>query len=165
MSCGRWQFALGHYNLIIERKPHYGMRVTGSEFDKRKCCMDYLMQSCYAEERAKTKLTPRIGEVLLDVILRQRIKFSEAAFQNIVSYLYIACLRGREGNVIRQAPENQQLRVRNTQEYSVAQTLVQKLREVEVEIADTQAEMMYIAVLLRGGAFWGTNPNCRPTPW
>lgn len=67
--------------------------------------------------------------------------------------------------MIRQAPENQQLRVRNTQEYSVAQTLVQKLREVEVEIADTQAEMMYIAVLLRGGAFWGTNPNCRPTPW
>ncbi len=158
------EFALGHYNLTIERKPHYGMRVTGSEFDKRKCCMDYLMQSCYAEERAKTKLTPRIGEVLLDVILRQRIKFSEAAFQNIVSYLYIACLRGREGNVIRQAPENQQLRVRNTQEYSVAQTLVQKLREVEVEIADTQAEMMYIAVFIAGRRILGDESKLQANP-
>lgn len=158
------EFALGHYNLTIERKPHYGMRVTGSEFDKRKCCMDYLIQSCYAEERAKTKLTPRIGEVLLDVILRQRIKFSEAAFQNIVSYLYIACLRGREGNVIRQAPENQQLRVRNTQEYSVAQTLVQKLREVEVEIADTQAEMMYIAVFIAGRRILGDESKLQANP-
>lgn len=38
-------------------------------------------------------MLPRIGEVLLDMMIRQRIKFTEAAFQNIVIYLYVAFLR------------------------------------------------------------------------
>jgi len=46
----------------------------------------------------------------------------------------------------------------------VAQTLVQKLREVEVEIADTQAEMMYIAVFIAGRRILGDESKLQANP-
>lgn len=158
------QFALEYYSLTMERKPHYGIRVTGSEFDKRKCCMDYLMQTYYAEEE-KSKLSLRIGEILLDAMFRQRISFSETAFQNIVSYLYIACLRNQEGNLIRAISEPGQLqRIQGMPEYQVAELLLRQLREMEVEIADTPAELMYVAIFIAGRQILGNESKLQANP-
>ena len=71
------EFVLGQYNITLKRKPHYGVRAHGSEFDRRRCYMDYLVQSqnsLFADQRDQAEMLPRIGEVLLDMMIRQRIK-------------------------------------------------------------------------------------------
>lgn len=161
------EFVLGHYNLELQRKPHYGMRVYGEEFDKRKCCMDYLVQPYYEkldQENTQSKLTSLIGDVLLDVMMRQRVKFSEAAFQNIVFYLYVAWMRTQEGNVIRQARPEQLARVEKMQEYQIARLLVDHLREMEVKIEPTPAEAMYIAVYIAGRRILGDEYKLQSSP-
>lgn len=161
------EFVLGHYDLALQRKPHYGVRVHGEEFDKRKCCMDYLVQPYYEkldQENTQSKLTSLIGDVLLDVMVRQRVKFSEAAFQNVVFYLYVACMRTREGNIIRQAPPDQLARVEKMQEYQIARLLVDQLREMEVEIEPTPAETMYIAVYIAGRRILGDEYKLQSSP-
>lgn len=161
------EFVLKHYDLGLQRKPHYGIRVSGKEFDKRKCCMDYLVQPYYGkldQENIQGRLTSLIGDVLLDMMMRQRVKFSEAAFQNIVFYLYVACMRTREGNVIRQAHPDQLARVEKMQEYHIALLLMDQLREMEVEIEPTPAEAMYIAVYIAGRRILGDEYKLQSSP-
>ena len=161
------EFVLGHYDLVLQRKPHYGVRVHGHEFDKRKCCMDYLVQPYYGaldQEGTQAKLTALIGEVLLDVMLRHRVKFSEAAFQNIVFYLYVACMRTREGNIIREARPDQLARVEKMPEYAIARILEQQLREMEVEIEPEPAEQLYIAVYIAGRRILGDEYKLQSNP-
>lgn len=160
------EFVLGHYNLTIQRKPHYGMRVVGHEFDKRKCCMDYLLHTGYAEPDGpglRQKLTEQIGEALLDVMLRQRVKFSEAAFQNIVFYLYVAVQRNKEGNVIQEDPA-QLARVQKMPEYGIAAQLVEQLKRQDIEIAATPGELMYIAVYIAGRRILGDEYKLQSNP-
>lgn len=161
------EFVLGHYGLAMQRKPHYGVRVHGEEFDKRKCCMAYLVQPYYEKldrENTQAKLTSLIGDVLLDVMVRQRVKFSEAAFQNVVFYLYVACMRTREGNIIRQAPPDQLARMEKMQEYQIARLLVDQLREMEMEIEPTPAEYLYIAVYIAGRRILGDEYKLQSSP-
>lgn len=161
------EFVLGHYDLVLQRKPHYGVRVHGHEFDKRKCCMDYLVQPYYGaldRENTQAKLTSLIGDVLLDVMVRQRVKFSETAFQNVVFYLYVACMRTREGNIIREVQPDQLARVEKMQEYQIARLLVDQLREMEVEIEPTPAETMYIAVYIAGRRILGDEYKLQSSP-
>lgn len=161
------EFVLGHYDLVLQRKPHYGVRVCGLEFDKRKCCMDYLVQPYYKvsyPEDNQAKFTSLIGEVLLDVMLQYRVKFSEAAFQNIVFYLFVACMRTLEGNVIREARPDQLARVEKMPEYGIAKQLVQKLQEMEMKIEPTPAEYLYIAVYIAGRRILGDEYKLQSSP-
>lgn len=60
------EFVLGQYNITLKRKPHYGVRAHGSEFDRRRCYMDYLVQSqnsLFADQRDQAEMLPRIGEL------------------------------------------------------------------------------------------------------
>lgn len=162
------EFVLGQYDLTMQRKPHYGVRVQGSEFDKRKCCMDYLGHvycGGSGEEGSQPGLASLIGEVLLDIMLRQRVNFSEAAFQNLVLYLCIAYLRNRAGYGITQEPDPERFaRVQKMPEYAIAQMLVRQLREVEVEIQETPAELMYIAVYIAGRRILGDEYKLQSNP-
>ena len=129
------EFVLGQYNITLKRKPHYGVRAHGSEFDRRRCYMDYLVQSqnsLFADQRDQAEMLPRIGEVLLDMMIRQRIKFTEAAFQNIVIYLYVAFLRSGAGHLAAAKP-GELAQVQAMPEYQAALMLADRLCQAGIE--------------------------------
>lgn len=160
------EFVLEHYGIALQRKPHYGVRAHGSEFDRRRCCMDYLVQSdnpFFADRRSQVDMLPKIGEVLLDVMLRQRIKFAEAAFQNIVVYLYVASLRSGSGHLAAAKP-GELAQVQAMPEYQAALMLMDKLRQAGIEIAPEPAETMYIAIYIAGRRSLGEGSRPQSSP-
>lgn len=160
------EFVLSHYDLVLKRKPHYGICLSGSEFNKRKCCMDYLIRPNrleFDDRRTQVELTSKIGEILLDVMLRQRIHFSEAAFQNIVIYLYVTVVRNRAGKIAKAEPGKlQQIQV--MPEYESAKLLVSQLRDVGIAIVPEPAEFMYIAVYIAGRRSLGNEYKLQANP-
>ena len=160
------EFVLGPYNITLKRKPHYGVRAQGSEFDRRRCCMDYLVQSptpFFADQRDQAEMLPKIGEVLLDVMLRQRIKFAEAAFQNIVIYLYVASLRSGAGHLAAAKP-GELAQVQAMPEYQAALMLADRLRQAGVCLSPEPAETMYIAIYIAGRRSLGEGYRPQSSP-
>ena len=160
------EFVLGQYNITLKRKPHYGVRAHGSEFDRRRCYMDYLVQSqnsLFADQRNQAEMLPRIGEVLLDMMIRQRIKFTEAAFQNIVIYLYVAFLRSGAGHLAAAKP-GELAQVQAMPEYQAALMLTDRLCQAGIEIAPEPAETMYIAIYIAGRRSLGEGYHPQSSP-
>ena len=160
------EFVLGQYNITLKRKPHYGVRAHGSEFDRRRCYMDYLVQSqnsLFADQRDQAEMLPRIGEVLLDMMIRQRIKFTEAAFQNIVIYLYVAFLRSGAGHLAAAKP-GELAQVQAMPEYQAALMLADRLCQAGIEIAPEPAETMYIAIYIAGRRSLGEGYHPQSSP-
>lgn len=160
------EFVLGQYNITLKRKPHYGVRAHGSEFDRRRCYMDYLVQSqnsLFADQRDHAEMLPRIGEVLLDMMIRQRIKFTEAAFQNIVIYLYVAFLRSGAGHLAAAKP-GELAQVQAMPEYQAALMLADRLCQAGIEIAPEPAETMYIAIYIAGRRSLGEGYHPQSSP-
>lgn len=151
------KFVLGKYDLAVKQMPHYGMRVDGSEFNIRKCCMDYVIQTGCGkkdEEDFRESLAHKIGDVLLDVMLHQKVNFSEIAFHNVVQYLCITSMRNQAGFVIQDEPALPDCAMESS-EYMIAKNLAGQLRKTGVEISEIPAEYMYIAVYIAGCRIMG----------
>lgn len=87
---------LKRYELEIERKPNYGMKIRGKELDIRRLICDYFIRrNCLAElnpehiEKELEKLAIDIRKMLADY----NIPLLETAFENFVEYVYVACKR------------------------------------------------------------------------
>lgn len=108
-------------------------------------------------------MLPRIGEVLLDMMIRQRIKFTEAAFQNIVIYLYVAFLRSGAGHLAAAKP-GELAQVQAMPEYQAALMLADRLCQAGIEIAPEPAETMYIAIYIAGRRSLGEGYHPQSSP-
>ncbi len=87
------------YFLKIERRPRYGIRVSGKEFDIRRFLCDFIMRRELIWEIGKThqNTTLRlISEVVQRNMLKYRKSFSEQAYQAFVEYIYVAMYRIRK---------------------------------------------------------------------
>lgn len=139
---------LNHYDLKLERKPYYGVRLKGSEFGMRKCCMDYLLGDSSSKEDIQD-VSQKIGKVLLQVMLQNQVKFSEAAFQNIVAYLTVVYFRNQDKHFA-DAEITQIQKVQALTEYRIAKELVQELNDLGMNFASCPAELLYITVFIAG---------------
>lgn len=94
---------LRRYYLMLERRPNYGIRVQGEEFDIRRLITDYYIKrdglaglnSAHQKEEIE-QLARRLGERMA----AYEIHLSEVSFQNFVEYVYVACKRMRHGNYL-----------------------------------------------------------------
>ena len=137
------EYVLQHYDLALERKPYYGIRLRGSEFNIRKCCMDYLP---HAESEDVSR---KFGKILLNTMLKNQVKFSETAFQNIVSYLTTTYFRNRAGHFA-DADKTQLKKIQGMREYEISQELVQELNRSGLRFSNRPAELLYITVFIAG---------------
>lgn len=89
------------YDLYLERRPNYGIKIKGNEFDIRKCMSEVLLQettSIYRvnEERISSEFE-KIAQLILDCIKLYKIKFSEIALEKFIKDIYIQVRRVRKG--------------------------------------------------------------------
>lgn len=98
---------LKELNLKLERKKHYGIRVTGSEKDYRKAFSRYVLTSNLYLEPAKTfkdflKITngKELKSVLYEALNKYSLRISDVAFKNVIDHLKILIFRVNQGNFI-----------------------------------------------------------------
>lgn len=140
---------LAHFGLSLERRPHYGMRVVGSEMGRR-LCMAHLAAAHEADPGLviDSTMLAKVSNCIDRVTADEGFAVNGIAYQNLVVHIAVAVVRINEGAY---APmEFEQLRnIKSEPTYSIAAHIAADIeRMFEVDLPDE--EIAYIALHLSG---------------
>lgn len=142
---------LEQYDIMLERKPFYGIKAIGSEFSIRKCYMDHLLKTdvAFLVSTEQKELTTQIGSILLECMQNHKVYFSEASFQKIVLYLYVAHLRNALG-CYAEADDEMISQHEKGSTYDLATDLLKRMNVAKITISEDAAELFFVMIYLAG---------------
>ncbi|GLC79060.1 BglG family transcription antiterminator [Lacrimispora brassicae] len=140
---------LNRYGIHLDRRPNYGIRAEGDEFDFRRCIGDYFVKRNMLEENGEQqkKELEEMGAVIFPMLKKYDIHLSETAFEIFAIQIYIAAKRIRRGRLVRM-PENSGS-VLGDREWDFVKELLGELGR-NFKIKYNQDEADYTAVWLAG---------------
>jgi len=110
---------LKKYNLTLERKAHYGIKVSGEEADVRRAFTNYVLASVWYLDPTKEYKrfmeelnANRLRDILREKLAEHQLTVSDVAFENIIAYLKILAYRASKQNFIRSATFHNQIPAR-----------------------------------------------------
>lgn len=91
------EYILNSYDLTLDRRPNYGLKVIGEEFNKRRCIANHLVKRnhFFKEDVKKEQDLKCLGDIVLEVLNKHKMKISEISFESLVTHAYIAIGRIR----------------------------------------------------------------------
>lgn len=91
---------VARYNLAIERRPNYGIRVVGSELAKRACLARQFLASDpqYLFNSERVHRQQRLASIVRQVLDARGISMTDPSFESLLLHMYIAQKRMEEGN-------------------------------------------------------------------
>ena len=144
---------LGEYNLCLKRKPNYGVRVEGKEFDRRLCIAGYVAKKIRLLEKLDgdqdvTEEIQWIYQCVRGCLSKYNFDISNVAFQNLILHIQIAILRMRGGHYVPMA-EGDGEKVRNKKTYRMAEEILGRIKD-KFQVEFPPSEIVYIAIHLEG---------------
>ena len=144
---------LGEYNLCLKRKPNYGVRVEGKEFDRRLCIAGYVAKKIRLLEKLDgdqdvTEEIQWIYQCVRGCLSKYNFDISNVAFQNLILHIQIAILRMRGGHYVPMA-EGDGEKVRDRKTYRMAEEILGKIKD-KFRVEFPPSEIVYIAIHLEG---------------
>ena len=140
---------LNRYGIHLDRRPNYGIRAAGDEFDFRRCIGDYFVKRNMLEENGEQqkKELEEIGAIIFPLLKKYGIHLSEKAFEVFAIQIYIASKRIRRGRLV-SMPENSGS-ILGEREWDFVKELLGELGS-NYKIKYNQDEAAYTAVWLAG---------------
>ncbi|MBR0137561.1 MAG: transcription antiterminator [Erysipelotrichaceae bacterium] len=140
------EILIGKYNLTLERRPHYGMRIEGREYDKRRCLAECMKDARYidlsdllnAHERANT-----ISSLLKENLEHGSFRVSAVAFNELLNHIIIQIDRIKKGYLI----EKDFRQITDEKSLQLAARIAQNIGE-EADVRFTPEEINYLGLLL-----------------
>lgn len=148
---------LSKYDIELESRPNYGMKVQGEELQLRFCIAEYLFdrnEKKYSSiiDKGLTSLSQSDLDTIYDTIMSQidvnNITLSDIAINNLYIHIAIACKRIKSGNKVTIYKADMQ-EILEKKEYRVAEKIVRIIEE-ELQIDFPKEETAYIAIHLLG---------------
>ena len=144
-----------YYNLKIERKPNYGIKLIGKEFDIRNCIIDYyLKQQLYD----KKYINKTIENIVINFIKKNEIKLSEVNLENFILYISVSIERIKENKNIDDYNDDNILKDIKKEELKLAKKLANVL-EKELDIKLNEAEIIFIAIHIASKSLLSNSEN------
>lgn len=143
---------LTDFNLVLAKRPHYGIRIEGSEMDRR-ICMASVTSSTILEASSRkggdlAREASRIGAIVERVLSSRDFSISSVAYQNLVVHLVVAIERIKKGCYV-PLDENEIRRLSTFFEHDTAVAIAHELeREEGIELP--KSEVAYITIHLAG---------------
>lgn len=153
----RIESRLKEFNMEIVRRPGYGIRIKGHEFDIRRCIMEYLYRIerryTYSEEKQASQ-KKATAKYLLERMKEKKIRFSEDAFESILSYINISVRRMEIGKFIQEShiPSKEQ----DMEEQELAYELFEWISGTN-HLKIPKEEVLYLGIFLAGKRMLGTD--------
>ncbi|WP_233879504.1 BglG family transcription antiterminator [Virgibacillus halodenitrificans] len=147
---------LASYNLTLESKPYYGVKVQGKELHVRFCLSEYLFNRNSFTINMKNELNnilskqeiTSIQNIILEKVRENEIEISDIGLNNLIVHFAIACKRIRDRNYISLAPKDFE-GIYSQIEYEVAKDIVTEI-EVALDVEFPKTEIAYIGIHLLG---------------
>jgi len=149
------------YHLKLERRPNYGIRVAGKEFDKRRCVAKCLLKGDYSGFcTEKQKQESRVlYDILFSISREMHLKLSESSFEQLIVHLYVA-----NGRILRgQGMDGQELG--EALEVNINPGVKELAKKIALEIENrmnihyAESEVLYLALHL-SGKISADSPGC-----
>lgn len=150
---------LAQYHIRIERKPNYGICVSGNEFDIRRCIGECFVRrnmmdsgvSTYSEEEMDF-----LAEEILKLTGKYKITLSEGAFEHLITQIYVALKRMKHGCYVEDLEAGEIKK--HTAEEKLARELVGILENWQ-DVSYNENEVRYIVIYLAGIRILGGMEN------
>ncbi|KAF1298854.1 PRD domain protein [Enterococcus sp. JM4C] len=141
---------LSYYQLTLEAKPYYGMKIAGSEFDLRRFLASNYVQKYHLKMRDDTvslfgetasELFELIKEIISEEFAKQAYPISENILNNLTYHLQIAVTRMQEGCYLEQSiPVKGRT---NSEQELLGQRIIDRLEEA-CEVQFSESEHNYV---------------------
>lgn len=139
---------LTRFDLTLERRPHYGIRVVGPELKRRICLANVAMSVITGGGSASDLMLDRVARCVDAALSVENYEVNSVAYQNLLVHIGVAVLRLRDGNVV-PFDEERLVKVQSNREYAVASRIAKQINEAfDTNLPDE--EIAYIAVHLMG---------------
>lgn len=144
---------LREYHLSLERKPNYGIRIVGREFNRRLCISgsEFRRSLILGQTRNEIEQPDElvwIQNCLQECLTEQPLMISNVAFHNLVMHILIAIRRMQSGHYIED--EDHGLNPGEGQDsMKAAQAIMKKIAE-HFGLECRKGEVVYLAVHLEG---------------
>ena len=140
------------YSLKLAKRPNYGIRIEGTEFNRRLCIANIIIgkeSEALAEGEAEHQENmTRVARCVAEVIDTENFTVNSVAYQNLIVHICIAVQRIQE-NCYVPLDEERQERIRRSKEYRIAQKITERLNQ-SFAIRFPDQEIAYIAIHLAG---------------
>lgn len=142
---------LNEHSLQLERRPKYGIRVVGTEFNSRMCLASFTMREQAKNRHHTLSFAHELDElkiIITDCLSEQRFEMSNTALQNLTLHLYIAMERVKSGHSI-EMDKSLTDSISKYQELSIAKAVFDRVSESS-GINFPPDELYYLAIHLAG---------------
>ncbi len=140
---------LRRYNLSIERRPNYGLKVQGEETGIRHLLSDHFIKRHSLRDVDISHQQAEVSWLAAQVqrlLTKYDVHLSEMAFENFVNYAYVACKRMRGGFFLNMPKENRmELGIK---EQAFLEELLVKLEDqydIDIPPDEEQYLLLYLA--------------------
>ena len=145
---------LKKYDLFLEQKPHYGIKIEGKESSIRFCISEYVFNQTPSTMESQWLSILSIGEfeIIRESILKQlrehRIVISDISFHNLLTHLVIAYKRIFEQKPV-QMMKREFKESKSKKEYKVARKILADI-EHALDVHFPNNEIAYLSIHLQG---------------
>lgn len=156
----RVEAQLARFDLKLDRRPHYGIRVSGSEMSRRLCLANITLDKLaeHRESDSQNQVTlDTIAACVNEVISEEGFQINSAAYQNLLVHIAVAIWRIREQCYVPLEAEHIE-KLRSAREFAVAGCVALGI-EKAFDIQLPEEEVAYIAIHLAGKQSLYANPN------
>lgn len=135
-------------HLTISRRPNYGIRLEGSEFDRRICITKRISRDAFYSGGAQSEAA-LLRMILSTVVKELHIQMTENAFGAMVVHIHVANQRQRQGHfMVYSESDRTELRQRIAPaSLTAARRLAQEL-EKHTGVCSSEDEILYLAIHL-----------------
>ena len=142
---------LARFNLELESRPRYGLKVQGSEMNRRLCLASMAVENLVGED-TRVGTDPRRLKKIASCVDRaldaQDFKINPVTHQNLLVHISVALVRMSQGAYVPMDLDNME-KIVSTHEFEVACTMADQLNAAfDVELP--REEVAYIAIHLAG---------------
>lgn len=146
------EYNLKYHNLKLERRPNYGIKLIGNEFDIRNFIICNYLNDFLYENNMNDKL---IG-IIINFLNKHEIKFSEINLENFIQYINVSINRIKNNKFI--CDYEKDIIKDIAEEIKLSEELIKQIQnEIDIEFNDT--EIIFIAIHIASKNLFSINKN------
>lgn len=137
------------FQLVLERKPHYGVKLIGDEFHKRQCLSTYLQERDPELEQAGREETAQeyeLAQMLVELLEQENYQITDVGLDSLVVHITVAIHRIEAKQYI-QLPEEEYEKWSSGESYKLAQKCAVRITEL-TGVPYPEQEVRYLAIHL-----------------
>lgn len=139
---------LKDFNLNLDKKPNYGLKIKGQEAKLRYCLAAYMFDQDQTDWILPNKKLEEIRNIIIEQAEKASIFLSDIGVNNLATHIAIACIRIQNDNYV-SMPLKEMEPLKEKREFTIAKKIVFFL-EKTLHVTFPESEIAYITIHLLG---------------